>query len=53
MTGAGIDNGDELSVDRSKSSRDGDVIVAVLDGELTAKRLRLSGAGVMFRLPSV
>jgi DNA polymerase V len=49
MTGAGIDNGDELLVDRSKTPRDGDVIVAVLDGELTVKRLRLTGAGVVLQ----
>lgn len=49
MTGAGIDHGDELLVDRSKTPRDGDVIVAVLDGELTVKRLRLTGAGVVLQ----
>ena len=49
MTGAGIDNGDELIVDRSKTPRDGDVIVAILDGELTVKRLRLTGSGVVLQ----
>lgn len=39
MTGAGIFDGDLLIVDRSLEPRDGDVVVAVLDGELTVKRL--------------
>ena len=39
MTGAGIFDGDLLVVDRSLEPRDGDVVVAVLDGELTVKRL--------------
>ena len=47
MQGAGICNGDELLVDRSKTPRDDDVIVAVLDGELTVKRLRLGAGRVM------
>ena len=32
MTGAGISDGDELLVDRSRTPRDGDVVVAVLAG---------------------
>ena len=46
MTGAGISDGDELLVDRSKRPRDGDVVVAVLDGQLTIKRLQVSGSRV-------
>lgn len=46
MTGAGIADGDEVLVDRSKRPRDGDIVVAVLDGQLTIKRLALSSAGV-------
>lgn len=49
MVEAGIDSGAELLVDRSKTPRDGDVVVAVLDGELTVKRLRLTGAGVVLQ----
>lgn len=41
MTGAGIDDGDELVVDRSLTPADGNVVVAIIDGELTIKRLRL------------
>jgi DNA polymerase V len=49
MTGAGISDGDELLVDRSKRPQHGDVIVAILDGELTVKRLELTEAGVVLR----
>jgi DNA polymerase V len=41
MDGAGICDGDELVVDRSLTPADGNVVVAILDGELTVKRLRL------------
>jgi len=46
MTLAGISDGDELVVDRSLAPTDGNVVVAILDGELTVKRLRLGPAGV-------
>ena len=39
MTGAGIHPGDILVVDRSLEPRDASVVIAVLDGELTVKRL--------------
>jgi len=39
MTGAGIHNGDLLVVDRSRSPVSSNVVVAVVDGELTIKRL--------------
>ena len=39
MTLAGIDDGDVVLVDRSKVPHAGDVVVAVLDGEFTIKRL--------------
>ena len=35
MEGAGIFDGDEILVDRSLNPRSGDVVVAVIDGELT------------------
>lgn len=41
MVGAGISDGDELVVDRSITPADGNVVVAIVDGELTIKRLRL------------
>lgn len=39
MIGAGIHSGDLLVVDRSKEAQSGKVVVAVIDGELTVKRL--------------
>lgn len=45
MEGAGIFDGDEILVDRSLNPRSGDVVVAVIDGELTLKRLILDGTG--------
>lgn len=39
MTGAGIHPGDILVVDRSLEPRDANVVIAVLDGELTVKRI--------------
>lgn len=41
MIGAGIHDGDLLVVDRSLESRDKNIVIAVLDGELTVKRIRL------------
>ena len=53
MHEAGIFDGDELVVDRSKVPRDGDVVVAVLDGELTVKRLRVTSSGVVLQADNV
>jgi DNA polymerase V len=39
MRNAGISDGDEVIVDRALTAQHGDVVVAVLDGELTLKRL--------------
>ena len=41
MLGAGIHPGDLLVVDRSITATDGKVVLAVLDGGFTVKRLRL------------
>jgi len=41
MTGAGINHDDLLVVDRALEAAEGDVVIAVLEGELTVKRLRL------------
>ncbi len=43
MVGAGIHDGDELIVDRAIEPADGHVVVAVINGELTVKRLKKSG----------
>jgi DNA polymerase V len=40
MHGAGIHDGDEIVVDRAITPSDGHVVVAVINGELTIKRLR-------------
>ena len=40
MRGAGIHDGDVLAVDRSMEPRDGDIVVACVEGEFTVKRLR-------------
>lgn len=43
MRDAGIFHGDILVIDRSLEPRDGDVVVAAVDGERSVKRLHLSG----------
>ncbi|MDE2028645.1 MAG: translesion error-prone DNA polymerase V autoproteolytic subunit [Candidatus Omnitrophica bacterium] len=40
MTGAGISSGDILIVDRSVEAKGGKIVVAVLNGEFTVKRLQ-------------
>lgn len=47
MMRAGIFDGDELVVDRSITPEDGHVVVAVVDGEFTIKRLRITASGVV------
>lgn len=49
MEGAGISDGDELIVNRALEPKDGSVVIAVLDGELTVKRLRITGTGVVLQ----
>ena len=46
MSGAGIADGDLLVVDRSLEAASGDIVVAVVDGELTVKRLSRRGGRV-------
>lgn len=41
MTGAGIDDGDILVVDRSATVTNGAIIIAALNGEFTVKRLEM------------
>lgn len=45
MIRAGIFDGDELIVDRSIRAEHGHVVIAVLDGEMTVKRLHLTAGG--------
>lgn len=42
MIGAGIHNGDMLLVDRSLEAQSGSIVIAVVNGELTVKRLLLN-----------
>ncbi len=46
MIGAGIHHGDLLVVDRALEARSGSIVVAVVDGELTVKRLKIAGERV-------
>jgi len=39
MTGASIEEGDKVIVDRALSPKHNDIVVAVVDGEYTLKRL--------------
>ena len=41
MVGAGIHHGDLLIVDRSLEPKDKSVVIAVVNGELTVKRIRI------------
>jgi DNA polymerase V len=50
MIGAGIHSGDLLIVDRSLEPKSGNVIIAVLDGELTVKRIEIHD-GRLFLAP--
>lgn len=49
MTGAGIQDGDMLVVDRSLTPRHGSIVVAVVDGEVTVKSLDLSNNQIWLR----
>jgi len=46
MTGAGIRDGDYVLVQPRESAGDGEIVVAVVDGEATVKRLRRTDGGV-------
>ncbi|MEW5786455.1 MAG: translesion error-prone DNA polymerase V autoproteolytic subunit [Pseudomonadota bacterium] len=50
MVGAGILDGDVIAVDRALEPRHGDIVLAVIDGELTVKELHREG-GVVRLLP--
>lgn len=52
MKDAGIHDGDLLVVDRSIPVRDGDVVVATLEGGLTVKFLRKQDAGAWALIPA-
>lgn len=50
MINAGIHDGDLLIVDRALQARSGKVVVAVINGELTVKRLEKTASG-LFLMP--
>ncbi len=49
MTGAGIFDGDLLIVDKSLTPSSGDIVIAVVDGDLTVKRLMKRGSTVTLK----
>ena len=49
MTGVGIFDGDQIIVDRSLTPTHGDVVVAIIDGDLTLKTLARSSGGWVLR----
>jgi DNA polymerase V len=49
MVGAGIHSGDLLIIDRSLDAISGRIVIAVLHGELTVKRLSLEGDRILLR----
>lgn len=44
MEGAGILEGDYVVVQKSETARNGEIVVALVDGEVTVKRLEIGGA---------
>ena len=51
MLGAGIHDGDMLVVDRALEAKDGKVVIAAVNGELTVKRLSVSKDNHVTLLP--
>ncbi|MBV8884295.1 MAG: translesion error-prone DNA polymerase V autoproteolytic subunit [Chroococcidiopsidaceae cyanobacterium CP_BM_RX_35] len=49
MTGAGVHSGDLLIVDRAIEPTDGSIVIAVVNGELTVKRLHKQGDHLWLR----
>lgn len=49
MRNAGIFDGDKIIVDRAVEARHGSVVVAILNGEHTVKRLHISRDGIELR----
>ena len=49
MTGASIEDGDKVVVDRSQAPQHNDIVVAVVDGEYTIKRLFMRDGAVELR----
>lgn len=52
MTGAGLLDGDLVVVERNAATKPGDIVVAVVDGEITVKTLRATRGGKFFLEPA-
>ena len=52
MTGAGIHEGDFVVVDRAAETCDGHIVVALICGEMTIKRLCLEATGDIWLCPA-
>jgi DNA polymerase V len=50
MEGAGIKNGDLLIVDRAEEPRRNSIVLGVIDGDFTVKRIRKKG-GELYLIP--
>ena len=50
VSGFGVQEGDTVVVDGSIEPKNGDLVIARLDGDLTVKRLRVSGRGESRRI---
>jgi DNA polymerase V len=46
MTGAGIDNGDIMVIDRSLEATNNKIAVCLIDGEFTVKRIKIKKDGL-------
>jgi DNA polymerase V len=49
MVGAGIDEGDILVVDKSLTARHDSIVVAIVDGDFTVKRLLVRGGAYFLK----
>jgi len=49
MVGAGIFDGDLLVVDKSLTATSGDIVIAIVDGDLTVKRLIKRGSKIILK----
>ncbi|MCD8510764.1 MAG: transcriptional repressor LexA [Bacillus sp. (in: Bacteria)] len=47
MTGAGIDKGDKVIVNKQNSASNGDIVIAIIDQEATMKKFMLMGDSVL------
>jgi DNA polymerase V len=53
MVGAGIDEGDILIVDKSLTARHDSIVVAIVDGDFTVKRLLIRGGTYFLKAENV